>query len=163
LLTAGNLMGSLRPLLQRRGRRIASAAMDLTDAPHRPGGMRTRPIDDEGTPTREVALLRAGRLTGVLHTLGSARELGEERTGSARRPALWRPPVAGPSNVRIEPGTESPAGLRGAMGTGIEVVGLGRPGRIQDGTGNLVLSAHGWLVREGERARPLLGVPLSAN
>jgi PmbA protein len=159
LLTADNLLRGLRPLLDRRGRRIASAAVDLTDG----AAAGARPMDEEGVPARPVRLLSAGRLTGVLHTLRSARELAEDPTGSAHRPQLWRPPVAGPSDVRIEAGTERPAGLRAAMGTGIEVVGVGRPGRIQQGTGNLTLTAHGWLVEGGERTRPLLGVPLSAN
>jgi len=163
LLTGSGVARGLRPLIERRGGRIGSPSLDLTDAPRQPGGMRTRPIDDEGTPTRDVPLLRAGRLVGLLHTLRSARELGDEPTGSAHRAALWRPPAAAPSNLRIEPGTETRDHLRRAMGTGIEVVGLGRPGRIQDGTGNFTLTGHGWWVEGGERVRPLRGVPLSAN
>jgi len=163
LLTGDNLARGLGALLERRGDRIASAAMDLTDAPRRPGGTQTRPIDDEGTPTREVPLLRSGRLVGLLHSLRSACEAGDQPTGSARRPALHRLPVAGPSNVRVEPGTESRDHLRLAMGAGIEVESLGRPGRIQDGTGNFTLVGHGWMVESGERSAPLRGVPLSAN
>jgi PmbA protein len=163
LLTGDNLAHGLRALVELRGRSIASSAIDLVDSPTRPDAMRTRPIDDEGTPTRDVPLLRKGRLAGVLHTLRSAGELGEEPTGSAYRPALWRPPAAGPSNVRIEPGGGSPAALREAMGAGIEVLGLGRPGRIQEGTGNFTLTAHGWFVEAGERMAPAVGVPLSAN
>jgi PmbA protein len=163
MLTGDNLGRGLRPLLERRGGRIASEVLDVTDAPRLPGGLRTRPIDDEGTPTRDVPLVRTGRLTGLLHTVRSARELGEEPTGSATRPALWRPPAAGPANVCIEPGVESPDALRASLGTGIEVVGLGRPGRIQDGTSTFLLAGHGWAVEGGERTAPLLGVPLSAN
>jgi len=163
LLSGDGVARALRARMRGRDVRIASADLDLTDAPRRPGGMRTRPIDDEGTPTRDVPLLRAGRLVGLLHTLRSARDAGEPPTGSAHRPALWRSPAAGPANVRIEPGTERPDDLRLAMGSGIEVVGVGRPGRIQDGTGNFTLAAHGWLVEGGERTGPLLGVPLSAN
>jgi predicted Zn-dependent protease len=163
MLTGDNLGRGLRPLLERLGGRMASEVVDLTDAPLLPGGLRTRPLDDEGTPTRDVPLLRAGRLTGLLHTMRSARELGDEPTGSAVRPALWRPPAAGHANVRIEPGVEGPDELRAALRTGIEVVGLARPGRIQDGTGKFLLAAHGWAVDGGERTSPLLGVPLSAS
>ena len=42
-------------------------------------------IDDEGTPSRAVALVEGGRVSGVLHDLTTARAAGARSTGHGRR------------------------------------------------------------------------------
>src|SRR3546814_10133598 len=60
-------------------------ALPFLDDPVRPRGLRSRPFDGEGLPTRRSALIDKGVLTGWLLDSASARQLGLTPTGHATR------------------------------------------------------------------------------
>jgi predicted Zn-dependent protease len=163
VLCAQHILGHLATLRDRVGRRIAAPALTLVDDGTLPGGVHTRPFDDEGTPTEATTLIEDGRLCGFLHTLETAERLGVRPNGKAHRSALWHPPGPAPSNTYIATGLSDPDTLRRELGYGLAISGLLRSGRVQSGTGRFTAVGYGWWLRDGEPTRRVSGVPLSVG
>jgi PmbA protein len=162
LLTADNVRRALPALLDRLGRPIASPAVTLVDDPTLPAALRSRQIDDEGTPARQVTLLEQGRLQGFLHTLQSATELGAEPNGAAARSQIAERAAALPSNVYLAPGHATLEELCERMGEGLIVTQALQRGQMHSETGRFAIAVQGWWVRNGRRTA-VTGVRLSEN
>ena len=80
-------------LLEKEGERLFGEGVTIRDDPHRPRGLRSKPFDGEGLPTRASNLIEAGRLTGWLLDSASARQLGRAPTGHAFRASSGAPSV----------------------------------------------------------------------
>jgi PmbA protein len=90
-------------LLGRLGERIASELVTLIDDPTLEKGLLSRPFDAEGTPARPTVVVEKGVFKTFLHNSETARALGQENTGHARRG--YRGPLGvGPSNLYLAPG-----------------------------------------------------------
>jgi PmbA protein len=163
LLAAENVLQNLRPLLSHLDQPIASPAVTLVDDGALADGLKSQPIDDEGTATTATTLIERGRLRALLHTLQSADQLGVAPNGKAMRLALWKQPRSVPSNIYVQGGDATPEQLRGQLRRGLAVMSTPRPGRIHPATGKFTVVAQGWWVEDGELVRPVHGVPLSAN
>src|SRR5688500_15460445 len=87
-------------LLDKEGEKLFAEDVTILDDPHRRRGMRSKPFDGEGLPTRPTRLVEAGRLTGWLLDSASARQLGRQPTGHATRTAGGAPSV-GATNVHM--------------------------------------------------------------
>src|SRR3546814_16346818 len=81
LMTGAAITRKSSFLLDSLGKRIFREGITIIDDPVRPRGLRSRPFDGEGLPTRRSALIDKGVLTGWLLDSASARQLGrsEER------------------------------------------------------------------------------------
>ncbi|WP_033442361.1 TldD/PmbA family protein [Saccharothrix sp. NRRL B-16314] len=156
LLSAQHVLGDLRALRDRVGRRIASSAVTLIDDV-------THPFDDEGTPAETVTLIEGGRLRGFLHSLETAHGLDMPPNGKATRAELWRPPLPAPARAYLKPGTATGEELRSGLGTGPMITGLLRSGRLQSGTGRFTAIGYGWWLRDGVPVRRISGVQVSAG
>jgi PmbA protein len=163
LLRADNVLGDLRPLQARLGRHIAAPAVTLVDDGRLPGGSRSRPFDDEGTPTGRSVLIQDGVLTGFLHTLETAHRLGATANGKATRPSLAKLPRPAPSNLFCAAGTQTEAQLRSRVATGLWISGFARPGRLMSITGRFTALADGHWVSPHAPPRQVRHVPVSAN
>ena len=163
LLLAENVLRDLRRLLDYIGRAIAAPAVTLIDDSTLADGLKSRPVDDEGTPTEATVLIERGELRALLHTLATAQQLGVAPNGKAVRPALWDQPHAAASNIYLRAGDAHPAELRRSIRRGLIVEGVMRPGRIQSSNGTFTLVVHGQWVEAGVPVRRVSGVPLSAN
>lgn len=134
-------------LLEFLGKRIFSEAVNIIDDPLRPRGLRSRPFDGEGLQTRRTALIEDGVLTGWLLDSASARQLGLPPTGHATR-GSGGAPGAGPSNVHLEPGNQTPGDLMADVKRGIyvtELIGMG----VNMVTGDYSRGASGFLIEHG--------------
>jgi PmbA protein len=163
LFTGNNVQRSLRPLLGRVGRQIASRAISLTDDARLRGALRSRPYDDEGTPTGRIQILAQGRLEGFLHTLRTADELGFEPNGAASRSQIDDDPIALPTNVYFHPGEAAPEALEGEVERGLVLDAPLQRGRIHSETGRFTIACDGWLVERGRRRRAVTDVRFSAQ
>lgn len=164
VLFSGDLvLGDLRPLADRLGRRIASPAVTLVDDGALAGGRRSRPFDDEGTPTRRTVLLEKGRLREFLHTLETAARLECEPNGKAHRITVTHSPRPGPSNIYLAAGEATAAELRDEVSRGLLVTGFTRPGRVVSSTGRFTAMAYGQWREPGAPPRAVSRVPLSAG
>ena len=91
-------------LIGREDEPVFAENIFITDDPHRPRGLRSKPFDGEGIPTKARELVSAGRVTGWLMDSASARQLGLEPTGHATRGIGGSPGSRGASGFLIENG-----------------------------------------------------------
>jgi PmbA protein len=148
-------------LLGREGEEVFAPAITIRDDPHRRRGLRSRPFDAEGLPTRPRDLVAAGRLTGWLLDSASARQLGRDPTGHATR-GIGGAPGAGATNVHIEPGKLSREALIAETGRGLYVTELIGQG-VNPVTGDYSRGASGFLIEDGEIGSPVAEITIAGN
>ena len=148
-------------LLDKEGQLIFPEGIFIRDDPHRVRGLRSKPFDGEGLPTRPTDLVADGRLTGWLMDSASARQLGREPTGHATR-GIGGPPGASASNVHMEPGRLSRAELIGDIERGVlvtELIGHG----VNPVTGDYSRGAAGFIIERGEVGPPVAEITIAGN
>jgi len=90
-------------LSDRIGARVASPDLSVVDDPHAPGGLNSRPFDDEGAPSTKVEIVEKGILKSFITDSYSAGRLGIPNTGHARRTGLTSKPTPSLTNIHIAP------------------------------------------------------------
>ncbi|MFN2259386.1 MAG: TldD/PmbA family protein [Parasphingopyxis sp.] len=148
-------------LRDKLGEKIFADGIDVIDDPHRMRGLRSRPFDGEGLPTEGGAIVEDGVLTTWLLDSASARQLGLEPTGHARR-GIGGPPGAGPSNLHLAPGKVSREQLIGDIERGVlvtELIGQG----VNPVTGDYSRGASGFLIEKGEIGPPVAEITIAGN
>ncbi len=143
------------------GRAVFAPGVSVVEEPHRPRGLRSRPCDAEGLPTRRRALIEDGRLTGWLLDLRSARQLGLAPTGHAAR-GVGSAPSPSAANVALLPGTVSPAELIADIRQGLYVTELIGSG-INGVTGDYSRGAAGFWIENGKTTFPVSEVTIAGN
>ena len=148
-------------LLGRDGEPLFDSAVTILDDPHRVRGLRSKPFDGEGLPTRRRALVEAGRLTGWLMNSAAARQLGGRPTGHAARGGGGAPGISA-TNTHIAPGSLSPAGLMADIADGVYVTELIGQG-VNGVTGDYSRGASGYRIVEGRIAGPVAEFTVAGN
>lgn len=157
MLNGKMVMEGKSRLSEMMGKRVAAEPITMVDDPTLPGGMASRPFDSEGFPAKPVTLIERGVLTSFLHNSETAKSLGQENTGHAKRSYKSTLGV-GPSNVFIEPGA------RLEPSDGIIVTDLmGVHAGANPISGDFSLQALGLMVQGGEAAGPVDNFAVSAN
>lgn len=150
-------------LRSRIGERLFDPKLTLSDDPLAPGRPGSRPVDDDGVPSRTVTLIERGRVTAVLADLESGARAGVPSTGHG-----WRRPGAGSrvgfTNLRVTPGLETRATLLTMMGRGLLVEELEWRSGPNPERGTLVAPVPWtYLVENGEVRGRLEGIRLVGN
>lgn len=148
-------------LLESLGKRIFREGINIIDDPLRPRGLRSRPFDGEGLPTKRSALIEDGVLTGWLLDSASARQLGLQPTGHASR-GVGGAPGASATNVHLEPGKMSPGALMADVKRGIyvtELIGMG----VNGVTGDYSRGASGFLIENGATGPAVAEITIAGN
>ena len=148
-------------LKDRLGKAVFAPGIRVVDDPLRRRGMRSRPFDGEGLPSRRLAVVEDGVLNTWLLDLRSARQLGMVSTGSAGR-GTSSPPSPGASNLYLEPGPVTVAELIGDIPCGFYVTELFGHG-INGVTGDYSRGAAGFWIEGGEIADPVSEVTVAGN
>src|SRR5262249_56207899 len=91
----------------KRGGGIFGSDIVVTDAPHRPRGLNSKPFDGEGVANKKRAIIDKGVLTSWVLDLRSARQLGLKTTGHAAR-GTSSPPSPSLANLYMEAGELCP-------------------------------------------------------
>jgi len=145
----------------RLGARIFPAGTRIVDDPLKPRGLASRPFDAEGLPVSRRCWIEDGVLTSWILDLRAARQLGLESTGNASRGAST-PPAPQASNLWLEPGSETPAALIGAIEDGLyitELIGMG----VNGVTGDYSRGAAGFWIEKGAIAYPVSEITVAGN
>jgi PmbA protein len=148
-------------LLDKEGSEVFAPGITIRDDPHRRRGLRSRPFDGEGLATRPSNLIEDGRLTGWLLDSASARQLGRQPTGHARR-AAGGAPSAGATNVDLLPGPVGKAELMRDVRRGLYVTQLIGHG-VNPVTGDYSRGASGFIIEDGEIAAPVTEITIAGN
>lgn len=134
-------------LLDALGSAVFAAGIFISDDPLRPRGLRSRPFDGEGLATARTGIVADGVLTTWLMDSAAARQLALSPTGHAAR-SVSAPPGAGPSNLYMHPGGQTPEALIGQVKRGLyvtELIGMG----VNGITGDYSRGAAGFLIEDG--------------
>jgi PmbA protein len=148
-------------LLDKEGEAVFPAGVTIRDDPHRRRGLRSKPFDGEGLPTRPSNLVEAGRLTGWLLDSASARQLGRAPTGHAVRGSAGAP-SAGATNLHMEPGPLTAEELIGGVERGIYVTQLIGHG-VNPITGDYSRGASGFIIEKGKIGPPVDEITIAGN
>jgi PmbA protein len=122
------VLQGVSPLGGRLGERAFDPLLTLTDDPWVPGASGSRAVDDEGVPTRQMALVRQGIVGDFIYDLETAARAGVPATGHARRTTFGKP-QASYSNLVVSAGTERWAELLARIPDGLlvdELIGVGQ-------------------------------------
>lgn len=148
-------------LLDKLGERIFAEGITVRDDPLRPRGLRSRPFDGEGLPTRAIDIIEDGLLTTWLMESASARQLGLEPTGHASRGTSGAP-GAGATNLFMQPGVATPEQLMKDIKLGLYVTELIGQG-VNGVTGDYSRGASGLVIRDGALAEPVSEITIAGN
>jgi PmbA protein len=148
-------------LKNKLGERLFAPGINVIDDPLRRRGLRSRPFDAEGVAARKMALVADGTLKTWLLDCATARELDLTTTGHAHRSASSTP-SPGPTNLHLEPGTQSPEELIKDIGEGFYVTGLIGMG-VNIVTGDYSRGAAGFWIENGERTYPVSEVTIAGQ
>ncbi|HVO33686.1 MAG TPA: TldD/PmbA family protein, partial [Elusimicrobiota bacterium] len=105
----------------KKGRRIASAAVELVDDARLPRGLGSSPVDAEGQPTTRRVLVQDGVLQGFLYDVYTARKENASSTGNAGRGSYKAMPEPEASNFFLKAGSQTPEKLIAGIDNGLFV------------------------------------------
>jgi PmbA protein len=148
-------------LKDKRGERLFGSGINVIDDPLRRRGLRSRPFDAEGVAARKMALVAGGTLMSWLLDCSTARELDLKTTGHAHRGASSTP-SPGPTNLHLEPGSQSPDELIKDIAEGFyvtDLIGMG----VNLVTGDYSRGAAGFWIENGERTYPVSEVTIAGH
>ena len=160
-ITGSSIARKTSFLLDALGTAVFDNGVTIIDDPWATRGLRSRAYDGEGLATRPMTIIDKGILTGWIAESASARQLGIAPTGHAAR-GVSGAPGASASNLRMEPGTLSPAALMADIGDGFyvtELIGMGVNGL----TGDYSRGASGYRIVGGVLAEPVSEVTIAGN
>ncbi len=143
------------------GQKIAAETVTITDDGVRPGGLGSRPFDDEGVCSGVTPVVVQGVLQNYLLNSYTARKLGLRTTGNAvRGPA--GPPSVGPKNFYLHGGPHSPEEIIRSVKNGLyvtELIGFG----VNVVTGDYSRGAAGQWIENGQLTYPVAEVTIAGN
>lgn len=142
------------------GRQIAGSTIRVTDDPLRVRGSSSRPFDGEGVEGEALTMVEDGVLRHWFLSTSAGRELGLPTNGRGARGASSVSPSS--TNLALEPGTQSPQDMIGALSSGLyvtEVFGQG----VNMVTGEYSRGASGFWIENGELAYPVSEFTIASN
>jgi PmbA protein len=148
-------------LRDRMGQRVFPEGIVVRDDPLRRRGLRSRPFDGEGQPTKPLNIVADGVLMTWILDTRSARQLGLTTTGHAAR-GTSGPPSPSATNLYMEAGAATPAELMADITEGLYVTELIGSG-INGITGDYSRGAAGFMIRDGALAEPVAEITIAGN
>lgn len=151
-------------LTGKEGEMIAAPLVTLMDDPLYPGGLNSRPFDDEGVACYTKAVVENGQLKTLLHNLKTAAKQGVQSTGNAAKAATFSPIAVAPSNFYLKPGQMSKADLLRQLGSGLLITELqGMHSGANGVSGDFSLAARGFVVEDGRVGQSVEEITVAGN
>ena len=153
------LMGPLRAssiqqknsfLADRKGEKVGSDLLTITDEPSIVRGLGSRYYDGDGLAAKSMPLFTNGVLNNYYTDVYYGNKLG------------WTPNAGGSSNLIVKPGMRSGAEIEASLDRAILVTNwLG--GNANGTTGDFSLGVAGWLIENGKRVKSITEMNISGN
>jgi PmbA protein len=162
-LSGKSVLQGISPLAGKLGQRQCDAAFSLTDDPLLEGRVASRAADDEGVPSRALALVDRGVVAAFVYDLETAARAGATTTGHGQRSTFGKPGIAY-SNLVIAAGPHDEASLLREVGHGLvvdELIGVGQ-GNVSSGAFSHPV-ALAWRVDEGRITGRVKDAAVAAN
>ncbi|MEM9059428.1 MAG: TldD/PmbA family protein [Pseudomonadota bacterium] len=166
----GHLLGAVNGMSVARGaswlleamdRQVMPTGLDLIEDPLKRRGQGSRPFDAEGIDSVTSPIVENGVLKRWVLDLASARRLGLQTTGNARR-GVGGPPGPGTTNVAFTQGAHSRADLLREMGKGLLITSF-IGASISPTTGAYSRGCSGFWVDGGEIAYPVNEITVAGS
>lgn len=142
------------------GQRIASPIVTAIDDGTLPGEWGSLNIDDEGTPTTRLTLIKDGVLVNYMVDRLNGRRMNLPPTGSSRRQDYTFAPTSRMRNTFIAPGSDDEDEIIATCGDGLYAKSMGG-GSVNPVTGEFNFAvAEGYLIKDGKVDRPVRGATL---
>ena len=142
------------------GQRIASPIVTAIDDGTMPGEWGSLNIDDEGTPTTRLTLIKDGVLVNYMVDRLNGRRMNMPVTGSSRRQDYTFAPTSRMRNTFIAPGSDDEDEIIATCGDGLYANSMGG-GSVHPVTGEFNFAvAEGYLIKDGKIDRPVRGATL---
>ncbi len=106
-LSGKTVLQGVSPLAGKVGKPLFDARLAITDDPLVAGGAGSRPVDDEGVPSRVVPLVERGVVRQFVYDLETAARAKTSSTGHGSRGTFGKPHIAY-SNLIVGPGAPDP-------------------------------------------------------
>ncbi len=146
------------------GQRVAAECVSIVDDPLLPGGMSSRPFDDEGVPSRRHVVVDKGEFKLFLQSLKTAKKDGVPTTGNAHKARYGSVVRVAPTNFFMEKGEKSLDELLAQMGDGVLITDLaGLHAGANGVSGDFSLLAKGYRIKSGKKAGPVEQITLAGN
>jgi TldD protein len=144
----------------RLGDRVASPGVTVFDDGTLPGRRGSLTVDDEGTPTERTVLIEDGILVGYMHDRQSARLMGLEATGNARRQSFAHMPMPRMTNTAMLGGADKLEDMISSTKRGLFCATLGG-GQVDITNGKFVFQCtEAYLIEDGKVTTPVKGATL---
>lgn len=142
------------------GQRIASEKVTAIDDGTLANEWGSENMDDEGTPTTKLVLIKDGILTNYMIDKLNGRRMQMPVTGSARRQGYMFAPTSRMRNTYIAAGEDDDDEIISSMGDGLYARSMGG-GSVNPSTGTFNFAvSEGYLVRGGKIVSPVRGASL---
>ncbi|MAP93639.1 MAG: modulator protein [Ponticaulis sp.] len=128
-------------LKDKLGEKVFSSGVELIDEPFLALGLGSRGFDGEGRPVQVTKLIDDGVLTTWLLNGPSARQLGLKPNGFASS-GFGDPPGITTSNLKLQPGSQSPEELIASAGKVLQITEMFGPS-INPNTGDYSVGVSG--------------------
>jgi PmbA protein len=129
-LSGKAVLQGISPLASRVGERVFDARVSLSDDPLRAGRTASRPVDDEGVPSRVVPLVQQGVVERFIYDLETAARAHTASTGHGQR-GIFGKPAPGYTNIVLD-GAGRGRGKTGSLAPSAELGG-GLLAGVRDG------------------------------
>ena len=144
----------------RIGERVAAPGVTVFDDGSIPDRRGSLTIDDEGTPTSRTILIEDGILRGYMHDRLSARMMGVEPTGNARRQSYAHMPMPRMTNTGMLGGDTPPEEMIRSVQRGLYCANFGG-GQVDITNGKFVFQCtEAYLIEDGKITAPVKGATL---
>lgn len=162
--SAESVRKDLSRLKDKLGTVIANPLLTIMDDPHLEGGLGSASFDGEGVATFAKYVVYEGKLLTYLHSLTTAKHFGVKSTGNGFRSGFKGPVSISPSNLYIQPGTDSFEELARKVDNGIYITDVqGLHSGLNSISGDFSLSASGYLVTNGAIGQPVHEITIAGN
>lgn len=99
-LSGKTVLQGISPLADKVGQRLFDERFSILDDPLAPGRVSSRPVDDEGVPSRTLPLIESGLVRSFVYDLETAARAGTASTGHGGRGTFSKPRI-GLSNLIV--------------------------------------------------------------
>ena len=159
VFSADNAQKGMSLLAGKEGQTIASGTVTLVDDPLMPWGLGSCPFDREGAAAATKRVIENGVLKTLLHNRKTAKKAGVKTTGNAAGSGR-----VAPSNLYIQPGSQSPDALLAGMQDGLLITELsGLHAGANPISGDFSLLARGFEIAGGKPVRAVEQFTVAGN
>ena len=162
-LTAESFQRGRSFLMDKLGQKVASSQVSMVDDGRLIKGFASAPFDGEGVPTSATRLIERGILEQLLYDTYSALKDGTRSTGNAQRSSYRDLPSPAPTNLYLEPSSQSLKDVIHGIDKGLYMVNSMNTGGINPVNGDYSVGASGLWIDKGQLVRPVAGVTVAGN